>query len=527
MIARLQPGPGTAIVGPDIAVLVAAPPSHPVVGSLCGPVLAGSEMVAIVDELAKHGVAALPGIGCYERRGDSHRLLLRTGVTAEVSGSDDRTNSYDATGHRTWLEVNLPHSESVTLALDGSWAAAGSANAEQMIPPDEIELGVLPAGLLMVAADAISESGHAVEDGSAVKSAAQASESSVDGTHAGGDQNEESNQDPGLLPPDGSDPDDELPDLDYEHLFEGTVYNVPESVPATSPAPDSVADVPPSSGQVNPIDPMTGVFEEIESHAPESAPSAPQPPPPTSNPTVLPPAGGADLIDWVPGMGLPAQPLTADPSGPGPLPPASSVPQAQKNLIPPVPPPTNSVATTADPVDTGGGLDSPNTFRQSGPTGPGVSPGSGPMVTAVHCPAGHPNPSHLDRCRICSGEIRDRSASLIARPSLGRFKFDDGQVYELHRHLLVGRNPSADLRVNDEPTDRVTLASPDNIISRTHLTVELDGWQVKVTDRDSMNHTFVEIPGRKPFQLRPGEAYPIPPGAAVRLGDDLGFTYET
>jgi hypothetical protein len=64
------------------------------------------------------------------------------------------------------------------------------------------------------------------------------------------------------------------------------------------------------------------------------------------------------------------------------------------------------------------------------------------------------------------------------------------------------------------------------VLSRTHVEVRLVDWQVLVLDRDSMNHTFVHIPGHAPFQLRPAEPFPIPPATTVVLGAATGFTYE-
>ena len=56
--------------------------------------------------------------------------------------------------------------------------------------------------------------------------------------------------------------------------------------------------------------------------------------------------------------------------------------------------------------------------------------------------------------------------------------------------------------------------------------MRLVDWQVQIVDRDSMNHTYVTVPGHAPTQLRPAEPFPIPLGTVVSMGDSVRFTYE-
>ena len=96
----------------------------------------------------------------------------------------------------------------------------------------------------------------------------------------------------------------------------------------------------------------------------------------------------------------------------------------------------------------------------------------------------------------------------------------------LDRPVLLGRKPAEDVAIGGEPARSVALPDPDKLLSRTHAEIRLVDWQVQVVDRDSMNHTFVEIPGRSAFQLRPADPSPIPPGTRVNLGDALTFTFD-
>lgn len=147
------------------------------------------------------------------------------------------------------------------------------------------------------------------------------------------------------------------------------------------------------------------------------------------------------------------------------------------------------------------------------------SAASGPTVQAVHCPEGHPNPPHLEQCRRCSALIIDRSIGIIPRPVLGALHFDDGHTEALDAPLVIGRKPKADQTVGSEPARAIALDDPDKLLSRVHAEIRLAEWQVQVIDRESMNHTFVQLPGQSMFQLRPGEPFPIPPGTRIIFAD--------
>lgn len=114
----------------------------------------------------------------------------------------------------------------------------------------------------------------------------------------------------------------------------------------------------------------------------------------------------------------------------------------------------------------------------------------------------------------------------IARPALGVFCFDDGSVEVLDEDLAIGRNPATSLSSGEAPARPVTVPSPLGMVSRTHVVVHLEGWQVQITDRDSTNGTFVVAPGRPEFKLRAGEPLPIVMGSRIRLGDEVHIRYE-
>jgi pSer/pThr/pTyr-binding forkhead associated (FHA) protein len=66
------------------------------------------------------------------------------------------------------------------------------------------------------------------------------------------------------------------------------------------------------------------------------------------------------------------------------------------------------------------------------------------------------------------------------------------------------------------------VPSPNHDISRTHLEVIPDDWQILVTDLNSTNGTMLVRPGGGDRQqLPPGEPVPAPVGSVMELGDGV------
>jgi hypothetical protein len=150
----------------------------------------------------------------------------------------------------------------------------------------------------------------------------------------------------------------------------------------------------------------------------------------------------------------------------------------------------------------------------------------GPLVAALVCPAGHANPPAGVACRWCGAPL-PLDTVLVPRPVLGVLRLSAGDVITLDRGVIMGRNPSADLDPDDsDERPHVVKLPSDGDISRTHLRVTLDGWNVLVTDLNSTNGTLVLLPGLDPVQLRPGEPMLIQPGTVVVLADGIDFRYE-
>ena len=68
---------------------------------------------------------------------------------------------------------------------------------------------------------------------------------------------------------------------------------------------------------------------------------------------------------------------------------------------------------------------------------------------------------------------------------------------------------------------------PDHtFVSRMHLHIELDGWQVLARDLDSRGGTMLAMPGRDPERMRAGEAYVLEPGAVLDLAEVYEVRFE-
>jgi hypothetical protein len=153
---------------------------------------------------------------------------------------------------------------------------------------------------------------------------------------------------------------------------------------------------------------------------------------------------------------------------------------------------------------------------------PDPSPGSSePAILAVLCPNGHANPPDTTSCRVCGGPVGTHGPQLVGPPVLAVLRASDGTSAEVDRPVLIGRAPSSD-RSSSRTPRLMTVPSPNHDISRTHLEVAPDDWQVVVTDLNSTNGTILVWPGDVDRQqLAPGERIPVQVGSVMELGDGV------
>lgn len=112
------------------------------------------------------------------------------------------------------------------------------------------------------------------------------------------------------------------------------------------------------------------------------------------------------------------------------------------------------------------------------------------------------------------------TAPLLVPPS-ARVVISDGTVVELTHPVRIGRAPTG----HGAPEDvlLVTVRSPQQDISRTHLEVVLDNGQVVATDLHSTNGTWVSRPGASsaPERLPAAVGVPLPMGSELDIGDNV------
>ena len=103
--------------------------------------------------------------------------------------------------------------------------------------------------------------------------------------------------------------------------------------------------------------------------------------------------------------------------------------------------------------------------------------------------------------------------------------FSTGDVVAVDRTVLVGRAPEARRFASHEQPHVVTVPSPQQEISSTHLEIRpgagADHGAAIATDLGSTNGTVLAQPGLDPEDLKPGIAVSLIPGAVLDLGDGV------
>lgn len=117
--------------------------------------------------------------------------------------------------------------------------------------------------------------------------------------------------------------------------------------------------------------------------------------------------------------------------------------------------------------------------------------------------------------------------SVTARP-VAVLQLSTGDRVEVDRVVILGRAPEARRFSATEQPRLVTVPSPQQEISSTHLEVRpgtgADHGSAVVTDLGSTNGTVLVQPGLPAEPLKPGIAVQLLPGAVIDLGDGMTIT---
>ncbi|SEU31134.1 FHA domain-containing protein [Nonomuraea wenchangensis] len=155
--------------------------------------------------------------------------------------------------------------------------------------------------------------------------------------------------------------------------------------------------------------------------------------------------------------------------------------------------------------------------------------GDRPLVYGVDCKNDHFNDPRVPYCAVCGIALVQRTLVPYKgpRPSLGVLILDDGTALPLESDYLLGRDPERAPEVAGGTARPAKVTSPDGSVSRRHLRVALDGWDVNLVDLGSVNGTQIQPPGDPNFyDIPPNEPVTIAPGTTVRVGVSRTLRYE-
>lgn len=147
------------------------------------------------------------------------------------------------------------------------------------------------------------------------------------------------------------------------------------------------------------------------------------------------------------------------------------------------------------------------------------------QILARTCSQGHANPPSRETCALCDAPL-EGDAALAVRPPLGRVRISTGQTVELDRGVVVGRRPRTPRTQAADLPRLVTVPSPQQDISRSHVEISLEGWHVLVSDMATTNGTTLLRAGHPPRRLHPSEPVLVVDGDVADLGDGVTLTFE-
>jgi hypothetical protein len=263
----------------------------------------------------------------------------------------------------------------------------------------------------------------------------------------------------------------ELPDDAYDHLWGATVVKSVEQAAVRLDDDESAED-------------------EDASSSPSPAPAA-SPPAPAS-----PPAAPA-------------------PTSPAPFTPPASAPQVSSKEWT-APPPTGLI----DRVPGFAGVGAAAT-NWNEPSTPAASTAATPATSESDHDGLTVTVSELEAMRRL--ESADEAAT-AGGP--GRIVLATGDVVSLDRPVIVGRRPRAQRVQGDVLPHLVTVPSPEQDVSRSHLEVRVEGRHVLVVDLDTTNGSVLHRAGTPPLRLSPGEAVLVLNGDIVDIGDGVTLLFE-
>ena len=143
-----------------------------------------------------------------------------------------------------------------------------------------------------------------------------------------------------------------------------------------------------------------------------------------------------------------------------------------------------------------------------------------PPVRASICPQGHPNPPELRECLICAQPLTGVT-SYVRRPALATLTLSTGAAVEVAGDVVIGRAPQVQAGGDPHIVALVAVASPQHMVSRSHLMLTTSGWSILAQDLGSSNGTVLARPGATPVLLGSGMPTPVFMGDLMDVGDGV------
>lgn len=258
---------------------------------------------------------------------------------------------------------------------------------------------------------------------------------------------------------------------------------------------------------------------------PIGAPFRPAAPPPLAAAEPPPPAP-APPPDPVQAIGAPPTPPAGlTPAETGPLGAAGGDGEARASEEPWSPErPFEAIPVRDAPVDFSDRVPLPVHSHADDLATPAPEAGFSPaIVMGVRCSRDHHNSPEALYCSSCGIRMgAHRTLNLVEgpRPPLGVLVFDDGSTIPVRHEMIVGREPAVDELAQSGQAMPIRIEDDSSSVSRAHLHVILDGWDVLVADRGSSNGTSVKFGKDGEWRtLQPAERVRLVTGSEVRVGE--------
>ena len=113
-----------------------------------------------------------------------------------------------------------------------------------------------------------------------------------------------------------------------------------------------------------------------------------------------------------------------------------------------------------------------------------------------------------------------------AAVSTARIVLSTGREVMLDRTVVIGRRPTSTRVTGGLLPHLVSVESPEQDISRSHVEIRPEGDAIVVVDLHTTNGTLLRRLGHEPVQLHPGEPSVVVQGDVLELGDDVTVTFE-